>query len=130
MSVISDQLYPFATQDGKAIPLDIIRPQGLIQVPFTLTWASLVIPAGYEICVFRATEDAIIDISGTAAVANVDGTAYNNHLFIPKGYIVTAAITVGTVKIIGASAVGRLVIQALKKWSSLSLPRQSATITS
>ena len=32
---IPSEHYPFATQDGKAIPLDILKPSGLIPVPFT-----------------------------------------------------------------------------------------------
>lgn len=130
MSLINEQ-YPLTTQDGKAIPLDIIKPSGLIFQDVTaLAWSSLTIPSGMDLAMFRATEDIFVDLNGVQTIPLPVATFHNSVLLVPKGFVVASTINAGTLRAIGVSKAGRIYIQGIQKWAALSFPRQSSTIVS
>ena len=130
MSITNEQ-YPLTTQDGTAIPLDIIRPLGLIyQTVSSSGWTTMTIPAGMELAMFKASEDCYVDLTGTVAVAPVAGTHYPSMLFVPRGFIVSSTVAPGTIKVRSVSVAGQIFIQGIQKWAALSLPRQASTLTS
>lgn len=118
--------YPFATKDGKVIPLDIIRPKGLIMQDFSAsTGENITIPVGSEIAILIATEDCIFfEASATSANPIVSGTYYTKALFVPKGIAVTVTIVAGTAKVLGQGVAGKLSIQVVEKWAGLALDVQ------
>lgn len=118
-------LYPFATQDGKAIPLDIIRADGLIFIDYTLAGELLTIPAGKEVGTVYASTDAILTFGANTAVpaANVPMPA---SLFIPAKTILTVALLPGSAYVKAMSTNGKLVVQLIEKWAGLGLTTQFA----
>lgn len=126
---LQDEIYPYSTQNGDPIPLDIIKPLAVLPFTFSTAFTSLTIPATYVLSSLLSDQDVIIDFSNSLA-GFVSGTSYNNVLFLPAGVITIASIPTGVVKVKGLTAGGSLVIQALQKWSALALPRQLGTKTS
>lgn len=124
-----DEIYPYSTQSGDPIPLDIIKPLGALPFTFSTAFTALTIPAIYTLSSILSEQDVIIDFSNSLTTW-VSGTSYANVLFLPAGVITIASIPTGTVKVKGLTAGGSLVIQALQKWSALALPRQLAVKTS
>jgi hypothetical protein len=118
-------VYPFATQDGQAIPLDIIAPRSLMYQNFVSTGngTAIVIPTASEVGTVFSTKDAILrftdDLSILAADAEIP-----NALFIPANTIVTVALTPGTAYVLGIAEAGRLYLQVIDKWAGLGLPTQ------
>jgi hypothetical protein len=120
----SDQVYPFSTQDGKAIPLDIINPAGVIYQVFTNTASSLItIPGNYTVGTFKADADSIISF-GADLGALVANTLHANTIFLPANVIVTSVIVPGSAYVRGLTASGTVYLQLIQKWAGLSLTTQ------
>lgn len=117
-------LYPFATQDGQAIPLDIINPAGLVFQDFILGASTeFTIPAGYEVGTFFATKDCIVSF-GADLVSFDANTMHTNTLLLPAGVVVTAAFIAGPAYVRGIAEVGTVYMQLIEKWAGLGLPQQ------
>lgn len=117
------ELYPFATQEGKAVPLEIIKPIAALKFSFTTTIASLVLPVSLNLSAIFSTEDCFIDLANVIT-AITSGVTYDNLLFIPKETVVMVMLPTATVKVKGDTAAGDLYIQGIQKWASMHLPRQ------
>lgn len=124
------ELYPFATQDGKDIPLDIIKPLGTIMFSMTLSFVNCVLPVKYNLSALFSTSAAYIDLTGTASSAPVSGTDNVGWLYLPANTVLIAELPTITAKIRAVSAAGDLYITALQKYAALGLPRQFNTKTS
>lgn len=128
-----DALYPFATNDGKAIPLDVIRPYGVVRKSFTNDTATtaLDIPATIQVIAMLSNKDCLVQFatSSAAATAFSDGVLKVDAVFIPadiltvlvppvdkRSYSIIGAFT----PIDGDDLEGQLVIQMLQKWAGLS----------
>lgn len=122
-SPIDKQLYPFSTEDSKAIPLDIIRPLAVLKKNFTAVITPLVIPAGWKVASFFSSTGCFLEVEATSLAAPlVDGTIYSNTLFIPPNCVVTATIVEGPARIASYDgAAGFLIIQHIQKWAGLAL---------
>lgn len=113
--------YPFATKDGKVIPLDIIRPKSLITKSFVVGANSTITIAGTEaVAVVFATEDCILYL-GTAPTGIVDGAEVASALFVPKRTAVVTTLSAGQVDAVGIFSDGVVVIQLIEKWAGLAL---------
>ena len=94
------QRYPLATPDGVPIPLEVIRPYGIVKQAFTTTVSgNITLAAAVEIASFYATEDCIVRF-GAAASNPADGVTLANAIFIPKGSRVTCAVMAVTFTVI------------------------------
>lgn len=118
-----DELYPFSTQNGDSIPLDIIKPRALQYFTFTTTFATVVLSNKLNLAMVWASEDCILDLVNSAN-ALTSGTERDNWLFIPKAAVVACVLPTATVRVRGLSASGSLMVQGIHKWSILALPRQ------
>ena len=116
------QLYPFATQDGKAIPLDIIGPAALVVLANA---ESITLPAGYEVAAFHAVNnDAVVSFTEAPPGGGlVNGALYQNMLYVPRNGIVIAKLASLTLYVAAATD-ALLYVQLLEKWSGLALPTQ------
>jgi len=121
---VPSEVYPFATQDGKAIPLDIIKPSGIITKTFTLAAASFTIPAGYKVGTFLATVGCLVRFGATLPNPLVDATLYEDTLLVPNDTIVTSSILSTTVYVKGLAESGTLYVQLIEKWIGLALDKQ------
>lgn len=121
---IPSEVYPFATQDGKAIPLDIIKPAGLILQAFTpLAVASFIIPAGYKVGTMLASKACIVRF-GQTIPALVDGTFYEDMLLIPNDTIITVSFDPTTLYVEGLTESGTFYLQLIERWAGLALDKQ------
>ena len=118
-----DELYPFSTQNGQYVPLDIVKPRALQYFTFTSTFATVVLSSSLNLSMVWASEDCVIDLANTAN-ALTSGTERADWLFIPKGSIVAAVLPTGTVRVRGLVNGGSLMVQGIHKWNTLALPRQ------
>jgi hypothetical protein len=118
------QRYPLSTADGKSIPLDVIRPLGLLFKTFTsVVSADIAVPGTCEIISFTATEDCIICF-GSAASVPADGSLLSNGVFIPQNLRITVAPTAATFTVIRHTADGYVAVQFIDKWAGLALETQ------
>lgn len=122
----SNQLYPFSTEDNKAIPLDIIRPLALIKKSISsAALASVTIPADWTVASFYSPSGCIIQmVDATLPAAPVDGTSYANCLFIPPNCVVTSTVLPGAAKVVGLGSSSYVILQQVQKWAGMALQRQ------
>lgn len=112
--------YPFATKDGKVIPLDIIKPTGVIIKTFNSdNPLAITIPEGILVAVLSATEACVVQL--TTSVIPSDGVFIEDALYLPANTLVTTTLKAGSINVIGVQRSGRLAIQAIEKWAGLSL---------
>ncbi len=118
------QRYPLATPDGRAIPLDVVKPVGFLQKAFTTAASgTLTLPSNVEVLSVFASADCYIQFGGTAAVP-ADGVVVTNLLYVPKNMRITAAPPATTFTVIGKTTSGTLNVQLLEKWAGLILDVQ------
>jgi hypothetical protein len=128
-SPAAKELYPLSTQDGYAIPLDVIYPQGLIKKSIPSSGlASFAVPTTFKIASFYSLEGCIVQFgNGTLVNPMADGAEYLDSLLIPPGFMLVAAVTTGagnwTVESL-TGIVGTLWIQEVRKWADMALARQ------
>jgi hypothetical protein len=120
-------LYPFATQDGKAIPLDIIKSSGLMLRTFGVSAASFTIPAGVAVAALIASNPCVLRFGTTLPDNLVEDELYSDTILIPKDMVVTASVVPGTAYVKGLTSTGKLYLQFFEKWAGLALDRQFST---
>lgn|SRR5574337_114699 len=119
-----DQVYPFATQDGKSIPLDIIRPSGLIFRDFIAgTPLPITIPEGYPVAAIISDSACLIKFAGNIGTL-IANTLYADLLLVPAGTIIISSVVAGNGAVQGLSAAGTVYIQLIEKWAGLALDKQ------
>lgn len=118
------ELYPFATQDGKAIPLDILKPQGLLILPFTTdAVASISLPAGSTVAMLIASEACLVSFDHSLATVPTN-EFLSEVLLVPYNNVVSCSIPSLDIKIRGVDNPGTLYVQLIEKWAGLALDRQ------
>ncbi len=120
---IPNELYPFSTQDGKAIPLEIVRPLAFVFVALSTSYGSVVLNNKFNLAALFASVDCVMDTTGLETTL-VAGTTYNGMLFIPANTVVMAALPTITAKVRSIADDGQLFIQGVQQWSALNLARQ------
>lgn len=118
------QIYPFATQDGKAIPLDIIKSAGLLTKAYTTSVSTFTVPEGKQVGVFLASSACLVRPTTELPGALLDGTTYEDALLIPSDVAVASVVMPGTYYIKGLSVAGTLYLQFIEKWAGLALDKQ------
>lgn len=120
--------YPLSTADSQAIPLDIIRPESLIIIPFLLNTATTAVSLPDKDCFsFQSDLDCLVQFATSSATASyTESVSIDNALFCPKGFVVIASPPIGmrSISVISNKGNGRLIIQAIQTWSGLSLKNQ------
>jgi hypothetical protein len=119
-------LYPLSTQDGKAIPLDVVKPASMVSYNFAANTAgAIVIPASYGLCYVFATQNCILRLSATALPAGlVSGTEYQDTFFIPANTLMTIFLTGGAAQLLGGAYAGSLNICSVEQWGAFLQSRQ------
>lgn len=125
-----DKVYPFSTADGQAIPVDIVRPHGVIKKSFLSSGATAAMSVPDTIDVFSvvATEDCLIKFAASSASASAlsDGVLATDMMFIPADIltVVSPPLDKKSFSLRGDSANGTAVIQFFETWKGLSLQSQ------
>lgn len=116
-----NDLYPFATQDGKAIPLDIIKPAFLYMCNVAST---VVVPTKYQVVAIHAINvDALVRFGEDLVIPLTSGVYYENTVYIPKNGVVMVALPDNTLHIYPSNT-GIVYVQGMEKWAGLGLQKQ------
>ncbi len=116
--------YPLSTPDGSYIPLDVIKPNGLILLSHSaVVSASISIPEDIEIISFLSSTDCLVNFGGTASVP-ADGVLSQNTVLIPADMRISVAPTSTTFTVISYSDSGIISCQLIDKWAGLTLETQ------
>lgn len=119
------EIYPLATRDSQSIPLDIIRPEGVLVTGFAANADSpLDIPAGKEIGIFTTTGASCIVTFGSSVGAIVDNELKTNSVFIPEQSTMTVQLIGQSVSVRGLAEAGTLVLQLVTTYAALGAPQQ------
>lgn len=119
--------YPLSTPNGQSIPLDVVKPIGLLRINFNSSsfTSATDLASTYADKVFIATttEDCYIHIGATPAVP-VSGIMQVDTIFIPAGATLSFVMDSLKIAAIGVTAVGRLDIQICETWAGLAIAAQ------
>jgi hypothetical protein len=119
-----NQVYPFSTADGQAIPLDIIKSSGLVKKDFTaLSTGSFTLVAG-EVGVLLASAPCLVRFGTTIPEVLLDGTLYSDMYLVPRDTVITVSLTAGIIYVRGIEEDGTLYLQLIEKWAGLALAKQ------
>lgn len=117
-----NELYPLASNDREAIPLEVIRPEALLRVAITDSASNpFTIPATWELCAITASKDCVIRF-GTAATYPVpEETELTNALFCPAGVTLTSLVIPGNCWLVPAKAAetGYCFLQKITRWAGI-----------
>lgn len=125
-TLAQDQLYPMSTEDGTAIPLDIIKPQDVAVVSLPQNAAtSMTFTAGQLYCQLSSSIDCVVDLTDTASYPFSTST---RGMFLRAGKLSTIQLPYAPIaaKIIpiNAGEAGKLYVHGIQKWAGLGLSRQ------
>lgn len=121
-TLASSQLYPFSTEDGKSIPLEVIRPLGVFVLPVTTGGHAIALDSSFDLVSVLSTVPIIWTFNGDTIAENV---IIPDALFVPADTIMTVDLPSGAahhVKSLNGS--GYVYIQGIQKWAGLGLNRQ------
>ena len=122
-----DFRYPLSTAEGTAIPLDVIRPYGIIKIPFTSGSgsSSVSIPTDVEVLNIYSDVDCLIQFATSNATASalVDNTLKNDAMYVSADVftIISPPVDKRTLSVIGISDSGNCIVQYMRKWTALAL---------
>jgi len=116
------QRYPLSSINGLPIPLDVIRPSGLIRVSYLEASASVAaaLPAGTELLLVRSTTDCFIKFANSSATKPT-ASVVADTLYLPAGEIQVISPMNLYYSVIGNTLDGELFLQVLETWMSVSL---------
>lgn len=121
------QRYPLSTPEGTAIPLEVVKPLGILRIPFTASaYASVNLNAAYQDKIFVAfskTEDCYISFAASPA-AVVDSVVSADIIHVPAGTLLAFVSNTLYLSAQGVSASGTVIIQIVDTWAGLALEAQ------
>jgi hypothetical protein len=112
-------LYPLSTQDGNPIPLDIIRPLGVIRLSIPIGTGSSLVALGIPvpILVLRSTVDCFIRFGTVASIPSFPMLPDTCYLPANETIVISPALT--DISVIGDILAGVLTIQFIDQWAGL-----------
>ena len=124
---IPREIYPLATQNGQAIPLDIVKPVKMTKLAVASdSLASITFASDHEIAFLYSDVDVVLSFTGesfTLPLAN--GTEYNDAIFVPAYTLMTVEVLAGAGKAVSLAGSGYLIIQFVEKWAALAIPNRA-----
>lgn len=118
-----NQLYPFSTKEGAVIPLDIIRPSGIMRKNFITASASVSdsLVALTPVIILEATADCFVrfNAAATVPVSGSPSTIISDQIFVQAGRAVVCSPKSPNFTVIGDTAAGVLTIQLIEQWAGL-----------
>ena len=125
MTTPSD-LYPLSTIDGKEVPLEVIKPIGIMIASFSSSPSSPVaIPDASKLIGISSTEDCFVLFANATISVPANNTYVSGVLFVPADTIITVIPSAAYYSVVSASSNnGTLTLQFLETWHGLALPTQ------
>lgn len=119
--------YPLATQDGQAVPLEIVKAASfLFAVLVNGVNKQLTIPAGIVTAYVMSTVNCVLKNASAPFTALAADTVYADSMFIPADHLTTIQLTPGTINIWPLGA-GTIYITGIEQWAALSQALQAKT---
>lgn len=122
--------YPLSTGDSQAVPLEIIRPEGLIMLQFSKNSPStpVTLSDSYDCFSLHSDVQCMIQFAASNASAAVpaNGVFVAGALCVPAQTVLIMSPPIGkrSISVISTKDPGTLIIQAIQTWSGLSLKNQ------
>ena len=119
-------LYPLSTKEGNAVPLDVIRPNGVIRKSFTSTGTSpIALPNDTDIYSLFATENCYVLFADATITLPADGSFEDDILYVPVNTQIMIRLPDVHFSVISASSrSGELVLQSCITWHGIALASQ------
>lgn len=130
----TDELYPLSTENGQAIPLDVVRPTRLWftrLTPNAVTHLSLYVQlqGKTELLSLYSSVDVVLglEIAMEYPIVSISDTA--GVIFLPANTVYTLATAdIGVMRVVPLEAdipsSSYLSVQLIKRWAGIALPRQ------
>ncbi len=120
------QLYPFSSQDGKAIPIEVASPLAVIKYTLVAnTKKDVTIPAGWVVGWLYSDVDILFSHSNTDLVYPVvEGTVYPDATFIPKRRPYAIKWVPGDSSIMPLAS-GSVYLMKIEQWAALVQAKQT-----
>lgn len=117
-------LYPLSTVDGKHVPLDVIKPIGLVTINFgsTVDGTGTITSTG-SLVVLRSSADCFIKFDTSVAKPANESYA-SGLLFLEAGEVMTVAPLGTSISVIGLTNSGTLFVQEIHAWAALNNPNR------
>ena len=87
-----EDLYPLATPEGRAIPLEVIRPLGFVRIPTDASVYTVPELATFDVLLFWADVNTYIRFDGSPAIPPTDGNFVSNRLYVPNMNVINRGI--------------------------------------
>lgn len=118
--------YPLSTADGKAVPLDVVKPLACIPLDMNIfTFTSITIPAAYvdKLFVIEPSADCYISMIVTP-VAVVPNAINDGVIFCSLGSVTTIVANSTKLSVMSIANSGVCHIQVLDTWAAIALESQ------
>ena len=118
-------LYPLATSDGVAIPLEVVSPTGYMFLHFSETPTSAIqLPATSDLLILNCDEDCILRFSNNLATIPTEATVIADTLFLRKNMQMVVYPQQKFLSVKRLVLDGTLHIQFIDTWHGLALASQ------
>lgn len=122
----ADGVYPLSTQDGQAIPLDIVKPSALIFWNLAATVERTVtIPAGFDVCYVFSTTNCLIHNNVTSFGTPVEDHVYPDSALVLANTILILNFVPGANRRIYPLGNGVIYLSAFQQWGALTQQLQT-----
>ena len=124
----AENLYPFSTARGDAIPLEIVKPKALVSYVFVENVAqAIVIPVGFTTCWIYSTAACILRFNNNALPNGLaNATEYSDALIIPPETPINVLVTPGAAQLLGLTEAGTVYINYVTQWAALNQATQTS----
>lgn len=126
MATTPSGIYPLSTQDGKDIPLDIIKPLSLLFYDLVSNVVKVInVPIAVKLAYIYSRVDCLVRFNVVALpYPMLQDTIYSDTIFIPSATPVSVVVNPGAGSILPLAS-GKIYISFVEQWASLSQPIQS-----
>jgi hypothetical protein len=116
---VPSQNYPFVTQDGEVIPLDILKPKTcyLQDISVGVT-DNISIAESTGVAIIYSSVDCLVSF-GADITSIAYNTPYTDSLFVPKKHMITITVEDGNVYMRPLTENGFVSIQFIERWAGL-----------
>lgn len=120
------QLYPFSSQDSKAIPIEIAAPLSVVKYALVAnTKKDIVVPASWVVGWIYSDVDIVFSHNDTDLVyPMVEGTEYTDATFIPKRRPYSIKWVPGAGSILPLAS-GTVYMMKIEQWAALVQAKQT-----
>lgn len=87
-------LYPMATPEGRAIPLEVIRPLGFVRITTDATVHTITELIDFDILMLWSDVNAYLRFDGSPAIPPTNGNFVENRIYVPNMNVINRGIAV------------------------------------